>query len=475
MSKILIRNISIFTGDKENPLLLEGCVTIEQGKIASVTTGVYIEPDNFDMVIDGQNKLIMPGLINAHYHSYANFVKGLNPTVALEQWMLYTMALGGLLTPEDVYWNVLSGAMEMLKTGTTSCMDHLAQGPEALDAAMQAYRDIGIRVTMAPMISDKPYYATLPVREELVPAEFKNQEVPSANDLLELTTSLYKKWHTKEGRLQVAFGPSGPQRCSDQLLRECARQAMLLDTGFHTHVLETRAQARTAESLYGKPMIFHLDQLGCISERTSLVHSIWLSEDEIDLVASRGATVVHSPASNSILGSGIAPVTKYREKGVPVALGTDGANVSGSLSMFGSMKLAGLIHNALNEQPDTWIQPHNVWEMVTHHGPKVLLQNDLGTIAPGQKADLVLLNLENCSLNPLNNVMWQLIYSEPVSAVETVIVQGKPVLLNGRLLNNSEQKIMDETTKRGQRIRDAFFRTHKDQVERQSAILQKLC
>ncbi|MFZ5943054.1 MAG: amidohydrolase family protein [Bacillota bacterium] len=475
MSKILIKNTAVLSEKKETPLLSGVNIIIIEGRIASVTTGEYIEANNFDLVIDGQNKLTIPGLINGHYHSYANLIKGLNPTVALEQWMLYTMTFGSLMTPEDIYWNVLKGALEMLKTGTTCCMDHLAQGYEALDAAMQAYRDIGMRATMAPMISDKPYYATLPVAEELVPEEFKNQAVPRADDLLAMTTALYKKWHVKGDRLQVAFGPSGPQRCSDYLLQQCAKQAQELDTGFHTHVLETRAQARTAEALYGKPMINHLDQLGCLSERTSLVHSVWLSEKEIDLVRARGAVVVHSPASNSLLGSGIAPVIKYKAQAVPVALGTDGANVAGSLSMFSSMKLAGLIHNALNEQEDTWIQPQDVWEMVAVHGPKVFLQDDLGSIAVGQQADLVLLDTKTCSLNPLNNVLWQLIYSEPVSAVETVIVQGKPVLLNGKLLNVSEQRVIEETEKRSQRIRDAFHGTQRDRIERQATVLKKLC
>ena len=475
MAKVLINNSYIFTGDQNNTIIPRGCIVIEQGRIVAVTSGEFIDPSNFDLVIDGTNTLTMPGLINAHHHSYANLVKGMNPTVPLEQWMLYTMALGGLLTPEDMYWNALAGAMEMLRSGTTSCMDHLAQGFEALDGAMQAYRDIGLRVTMAPMISDKPYHATLPIAEDALPPELKNQGAPTAQELVATTVALYEKWHTKGSRLHVAFGPSGPQRCTDDLLKECGNQARLLDTAIHTHVLESKAQARTAEFLYGKPMLFHLDEMGCLSERTSLVHSVWINDREMKLAADRGAVVVHNPSSNLLIGSGIAPVIKCREMGVPVALGTDGANVSGSLSMFDSMKLAGLIHNRPDLPQEAWLQPQDVLDMITRHAPKVLLEKDLGRIAPGQKADLVLLNLENPSLTPLNNACWQLVYAEPTSAVETVLVQGEPVLLQGKLMRISEKRILEEAARRGERIRKAFAEKHHDQVLRKAAMIRKAC
>jgi cytosine/adenosine deaminase-related metal-dependent hydrolase len=355
-------------------------------------------------------------------------------------------------------------------------MDHLAQGFEALDGAMQAYRDIGIRATMAPMISDKPYHATLPIAEDALPPGLKSQGAPSPQELIATTVSLFEKWHsTKGSRLHVFFGPSGPQRCTDALLKECGQRARLLDTGFHTHVLESKAQARTAEAFYGRPMLFYLDELGCLSERTSMVHSVWLNDEEIKLAADRGAVAVHNPSSNLLIGSGIAPVKKFREAGVPVALGTDGANVSGSLSMFDSMKLAGLIHNRPDLPQEEWLQPQDVLQMVTHHGPKAFLEKNLGAIAPGQKADLVLLNLEDCALTPLNNPCWQLVYAEPASAVETVLVQGEPVLWQRKLTRISEKRILEEAARRGERIRNTFAEKHLDEVRSKAAAVRKAC
>jgi 5-methylthioadenosine/S-adenosylhomocysteine deaminase len=392
MNRILIKDACIITGNSPKLIITQGYISIRDGKVTRVEKGSCANPENYDQIIDATDKIVIPGLLNAHYHSYANYVKGLAPTVPLEQWMLYIMAQGSVLTAEDVYWNTLLGALEMIKTGTTACIDHLAQGSEALDAAMQAYSDIGMRATLAPMISDKPYAATLPISWDQVPDELKQDKVPDADELVNMTIELLKKWHQEEGRLQVGFGPSGPQRCSDRLISLCVHNADKYNTILHSHVLETKAQADTSKFLYGENMLFHLDKLGFLTPKTTLVHAVWLTDDEIKLAAVRGVTVVHNPASNFLLGSGIAPINKYRANGVRVALGTDGANVSGNLSMFDAIRLTSMIHNFSEVNSENWVKPQEALNMATIDGAKAFSQKELGTIEPGKTADLVILD-----------------------------------------------------------------------------------
>lgn len=461
--KTLIQNAAILTMDQEHPYYENACIEICEGKIGYVGAQPQHQSSFFDQVVEARGKLAIPGLINAHCHSYANFVKGMAPTIPLELWMIHIMAQGEVLTPEDIYWNVLLGALEMIKTGTTCCIDHLAQGYDALDAAMQAYRDIGFRAALAPMITDKPYYATLPLIKNEVPEDLKTTAADGGK-LLEMTVKLLHKWHNQENdRLKVFFGPSGPQRCTDELLAEAARLAGVYHTGFHSHVLETSAQAQTARTLYGEPMLMHLDRLGCLGENTTLVHAVWLDDEEIALAARRKAVVVHNPASNFLLGSGIAPVNKYRSHNVTVALGTDGVNVSGNHSLFGSIQLAAMIHNHTNNQPQTWIQPMDALHMATRNGAPAFLDDGLGVIRAGQKADITILSLEgSCLTTPLNNLPWQLAHTQPNELVESVFIDGRAVLLNGKLVNVDEEKILAEGERRGKRIR-ASIQEHKQQ------------
>jgi len=475
MNRILIKNAYIITGIDEKSLISLGYISLEDGKVTRVEKGTCANPENYDQIIDATDKIVMPGFLNAHYHSYANYVKGLAPTVPLEQWMLYITAQGQVLTPEDVYWNTLLGALEMIKTGTTGCIDHLAQGGEALDAAMQAYSDIGMRATLAPMISDKPYAATLPVSWEQVPDELRQDKVPDADGLVEMTIGVLKKWHQEEGRLQVGFGPSGPQRCSDRLISLCVHNADKYNTILHAHVLETKAQADTAKLLYGQDMLFHLDKLGFLTPRTSLVHAVWLTDEEIELAAARGVVVAHNPASNFLLGSGTAPVNKYRAHGIPVALGTDGANVSGNLSMFDAIRLACMIHNPSNLEYETWLKPYQALQMATKEGVKAFSQKELGTIEPGKKADLIILDTQDSIVfTPANELLWQIAHGAPADTVDTVLVQGRVIFQNKKLTALSEKRILEEGVKRGARIRETFFNSYRPKVERMAEQVKKL-
>ena len=474
--EILITNGRVYTCNDQKQVLTKGHILIRNGIIEEISESDTQEYPSVDRIIDAQGKIIIPGLVNAHTHSYANLTKGSTATIPLEMWMVYITALGKLLEPEDIYYSVLLGIAEMLKTGTTTCIDHLAQSYEGLEAAMSAYEISGMRTAMAPMISDKVYIDSLPpVSEDIPVGLFHTAHPPSRQELMETTNRVFKEWHKKHGRLNVLIGPSGPQRCSDELLKQCASFARDYDTVLHTHLLETRKQVETGMSFYGKPMLLHLDDIGMLNCKTSFAHCVWLTDPEVETAVNRESVIVHNPASNLRLGSGKAPIGAYKKAGLTIALGTDGTNCGCSVNMFESMRLAGILHNPDEQQPEQWIQPDEVLTMATLHGAKAAgLGHETGSLEVGKKADITVLNpRRSYALNPLEQPLHQIIYGESGNGVETVIIEGRIVVENGVITTFDENKVLDEVGERVERLQARYLET-KEQVEAEAAFIRRV-
>jgi len=239
------------------------------------------------------------------------------------------------------------------------------------------------------------------------------------------------------------LGPSSPMNCSDDLLREVVRVAEQFDLGVHTHLLETRLQAWTARKIYKKTICAHLAEIGFLSSRLSAAHSIWLDDKEMDLMASSGASAVHNPASNLKLGSGIAPVAKLKARGVNVALGTDGGDTSDSYSIFEQMRLAAYLSRVVAEDPDNWITALDALKMGTVNGGQAVpaWRGKIGKIKPGYRADLVILK-PSLRLRPLRDIVHQLVFCEGGQSVDTVLVDGKIVVKDGRLTGVDEESLI---------------------------------
>jgi len=231
--------------------------------------------------------------------------------------------------------------------------------------------------------------------------------------------------------------------CSDALLREVVQFAEQYDLGIHTHLLETRLQAWTAQKIYRQTICAHLAQIGFLSSRLSTAHSIWLDEREMDLLAASGASVVHNPASNLKLGSGVAPVAKLKARGVNVALGTDGGDTSDSYSIFEQMRLAAFLSRIAAEDPENWITALDALKMGTVNGAQAVpaWRGKIGKIKPGYRADLVLLK-PSLRLRPLRDIVHQLVFCEGGQSVDTVLVDGKVVVEGGRLTGIDEEALI---------------------------------
>jgi 5-methylthioadenosine/S-adenosylhomocysteine deaminase len=427
-------------------------IVISNDQITAI--GKDLAPQSFgaENVLSCHNQLVMPGLVNAHLHSHDRFDKGRFDNLPLEIWMsLYNPPYESRLwTPRQIYLRTLLNGIELLRSGTTTVIDDVHHGLslsfENVEAVFQAYHDIGLRAQVSAAYSNMPFYQSIPYLEDLLPDDLKRnpygQSAPSPDVILELWSRLAELW--KE-RVQFVLSPSGPQRCSNDFLQKTWQLSEKYDLPVITHVLETRVQAFTGYTFYGKSLIEHMQSLQVLTPRSMLIHAVWVSEKDIELIARSGASVVHCPGSNLKLGSGIAPVERLRNAGISVGLGTDNNNANDAANMFETMKLTALIHKVKNPDFEHWIGAKDAFQMATIGGARCgNLNNIIGSIAVGKKADLVLLDLAALPFFPSNNFLNQLVYAEHGESINKVIIDGKIIMDEDRITTIDQQSIMDE-------------------------------
>jgi cytosine/adenosine deaminase-related metal-dependent hydrolase len=341
-----------------------------------------------------------------------------------------------------------------------------------MEAILSAFEKTGIRGMLVPSLRDQDFLrlATRPAGRRNGAA--KTAPEPWKEEVLEVVAGL-RRSRSASG---VMLGPSSPMNCSDALLREVVELAERLDLGIHTHLLETRLQSWAAEKLYRPSLCAHLAKLGFLSPRLSAAHGVWLADREIDLLASSGTSVVHNPASNLKLGSGIARIAKLKSRGVNVALGTDGGDTSDAYSIFDQMKLAAYLSRVVDSDPDRWISALDALRMATVNGANAIpaWRRKLGKIKAGYRADLVLLK-PGIRLRPLTDVVRQLVFCGGGDAVDTVLVDGKVVLRGGRLVGVDEDALIRRVEPIGRRMYSLYRlgRNKPDPSQRTAAFLYK--
>lgn len=475
----MIKNTTIMTLDDEERWLDNGDIVIDEGKI--IALGHDLSPESFgvEKVHSGHDKLVIPGLVNAHLHSHDRFDKGRFDNLPLELWMaLYNPPIGRReWTPRECYLRTVLNCIEMMKTGTTTVIDDVHHGTmskENIDAVFQAYQDIGIRALVSIGYSDSPYYKTIPYLENLLPNNLKEEMEQAGNlapdDMIELWRSYAQRWR---GRVRFILSPSAPQRCTDEFLKKTWNLSKELDLPVITHVLETKVQAITGRLFYGKSIVEYMNSLEILTPRTTLAHAVWVTDRDITLISDAGASIVHNPVSNLKLGSGIAPVRKMLDAGINVGLGTDNNNANDTANLFDTMKLAALLHKVVDFDYDRWVGAKEVVKMATRDGARCgCLGEELGTLSVGMKADMVLLDLNKSPFIPRNNLLHQLVFCENGQSVDTVIVEGKPVVEGGRVTTVNEQKYLEETMERAGEIQDKIRRAVKRSGELEPYVRQ---
>jgi 5-methylthioadenosine/S-adenosylhomocysteine deaminase len=438
MSLILLHDALILTLDAESQVIDGGYVLVRDHYIAEVGVGSYAGDENPDLRIDCRNRLIAPGLVNAHTHSQSSTMSGFGDRLSHPAFMWLTQAHTSRRTPDEIRLSVLLTAYGMMTSGTTAAIDHFPGQRFTLadmDAVLSAWSESGMRIALGMRFFDGSFSDIFPAAPlpEMLKVRMgqiellKPQPIAELSDLMDATI---KKWHCRP-RLSVFPAPSNPDRCSDEALLLCAKMAERHDTGIHTHLLETKKQAELARARYGTTMVRHLEELGVLSDRWSCAHGIWLTDDDIELMAARKAIAVLNPESNDRLGTGLARAPDMLRRGMALALGTDGSGANDNLIMHEAMRAVAVAHRSSEPDRSRWITAGDALHMATAGGAAALRHKKLGKISPGFAADLVVYRLDAPWWVPVNDIVTQMVFAETGASVDTVLIDGRVVVANG--------------------------------------------
>jgi len=399
-------------------------------------------------VVDGRGMLLIPGLVNAHYHSYDVLSKGRFEDMPFDVWMLHAQpAYWGKRSRAELRARTLVGAMECLRHGITTLQDMnslVPQDEETLDIILSAYAEVGIRVVFSITVRDAGALDLEPFLPGDIPGEAAAIIAGKPGDAqadIAFVAAQIKRLHPLPPRFHWALSPSGPQRCSQALLEGIAELSERHRLPVTTHVYETRAQLAKARSVYPQhqgSLVNYMAAVGLLTPRTTIAHSVYITPREVEQLARAGTGVVHNPLSNLKLKNGVAPLLDLKRAGVNLALGCDNCSCSDCQNLFQAMKMFTLLGAGMDGAP-SGIGASDAIAAATLGGAHALgLGEEIGEVRPGMKADLVLIDLADFAYLPFNSAARQLVYCETGRAVHTVLVDGKVVLAKGQLTTVNE-------------------------------------
>src|SRR5215471_1141441 len=411
--------------------------------------------------ISAARRLLHPGLVNAHTHGHGNLAKGMGDRWTLELLLAAAPWITGSRTTDDIYLSTQLGAVEMVLKGCTACYDLSFEWPlpstEGLGRAGQAYADVGMRAVVAPMVADRSFYEAIPGLLDALPSSLKEQVAelrlaPAEMTLAAIRTAL-RDWPFDRDQVRPAVAPTIPHHCSDAFIFGCAALAREFDVGLHSHVAESKVQAVSGIRLYGRTQTAHLDRLGVLGPHFTVAHGVWLDEEDMARLGDHGASVAHNPGSNMRLGSGLADTRAMLERRVNLGIGTDGANCSDNQNMYEAMRLASFVSKVQGPDWRRWLSTREAALAATEGGAQALgFAGKIGRIAPGYKADIVMLDLDHPNWLPLNDPVNQLVHCEDGTAVASVMIDGRLVVDNRRVTTIDLGRLRDRVTAARERL-----------------------
>lgn len=407
---------------------LSGYCSAGGGSGSGKEAGTLAEKGNLT-VLNGQDYLVFPGFVNCHTHAAMAMLRGYADDLPLMIWLEQKIwPRETFLEKGDIYWGSQLAVLEMLKSGTTTFADMYFYMEETAQVALEA----GIRACLS-----RGMVGAGPNRETAV------QE----------SESLVQTWHGQgEGRISCMFGPHAPYTCPPEYLKRVMALADTYGVGLHIHLAETRQEVEDIRRQYGLRPIELMESIGLFDGRHVLAaHCVHLAENEMAILARHQVGIAHNPESNMKLASGIAPVPQLLAHGAVVGLGTDGAASNNNLDMLEEMRSCALLHKVAQMDPTVMPAPL-VLELATKRGAAALGLKDTGSLAPGQKADLVMLKLREPHLTPLHDPIANLIYAARSTDVQTVIVDGRIVMKDRHMLTMDEERILYEAAVRGRAL-----------------------
>lgn len=466
MTDLLIKNGRVFDlgGDVDVPPLAD--VLIRNGRIDSVAAN--IDAPLGIGVVDASGQLLIPGLINTHYHSHDVLLRGLFEQMPLDVWGFYSGPVNyPSLSADDIRLRTLLGAADCLVNGVTTLQDMVTipeAGDEQLAAIISGYKASGSRVSLGLQIADKAAAETVPYWNEICGALGERLrrciDVHGLQQLVERTLS-----KATPDRMVWALAPSGPQRNSDAVLAWVAELAHAHKAQVFTHVYEARSQAVFAKltSTEGS-LIRRLERFGLLGPGLTIAHGVWIDEGELKSFGAAGANLAFNPASNMKLLNGFAPIRGYADNGANIALGCDNCSGNDSQSLLQSMKLFALYWGMQSDAGETGAA-RRAFHAATLGGARALgLEGQIGALKPGFHGDVVMLDLSTSTYRPLHSALNQIVYGETGQSITTVIVGGKIVVKNGELLDYPAQVLKGNAEEVRARMKPAIDRVARDNV-----------
>jgi 5-methylthioadenosine/S-adenosylhomocysteine deaminase len=436
--KTLLKDGTIVTMNSRREIFPRADLLIEEDRIKTLSQRVTDRGSDVDDVMDCKGKVIMPGMVSAHTHLTGMFQRGLWDETSFESWSRKSAATEKFfdLSADEIHIIHSAACIELIRHGVTAVLNMftvpLKDPLKSVNSALQAFLDTGIRGTLALSLKDQS-----PDIPAMLP------EMDTVASWVSMAKEAFTQVNSFGPRVSFALAPSAPQRCSDRLLLACREMAEECNVGLHTHLAETSKHAEVGKELYGEPIVHHLEKIGFLGSALSVAHAIWLSDQEIDILTRHDVKIVHNPSSNMKLGSGAARVKQMLNHGLAVGLGADSVNAGTIYSIFEQMKLSVLLPRSIWGSAD-WVSPSEAFAMGTEGGARALLLDGIiGSIVEGKKADLAILN-PSISLAPNNDVVNELALCENGGSVESVFIDGKPVMLGKKITTMDEQAILAE-------------------------------
>lgn len=420
MVKTLISGAVIVTGDLDGTVLPVGDVLLEDERIAWVGPAY---DGAYDYRVPAHGQLLMPGLINAHTHSSMMLFRSLSDDQDLMVFLERVWPREVRATPEEAYAGSVLAGIEMLKCGITTYVDMYFFENMLAQAAL----DVGIRAVITPGILAVPAWEPM----------LGSWEKRTANVL-----AFSNEWEGRAGRIHTGLGPHAPYTLPLEALREIAAEARRHDLLVHIHLLETQGERDEFLQRGVGGVIGALEQIDFFDGKVLAAHSVWLDDNDIEIYRRHGVGAAHCPQSNAKLGSGIAPVADMLAAGVQVGLGTDGAATNNNLNLWEEMTMACLLAKVSAHDPKP-VAVLQALAMATRMGAQAIHRPDLGVIAPGKKADLILLRLDDAAMVPIfepRTYLSHLVYSAGRELVDSVWVHGTEVVKRGEVLTVDEEQ-----------------------------------
>jgi len=422
---LLVLNGTLVTMDKDRRVIEDAGIAVAGGRIVAVgTSREIVRSYSAPQRVDAANKIIIPGLINGHTHIPMTLFRGLADDLDLQDWLTKFIfpAEAKNVSEEFVRAGTRLGLAEMIRGGTTTYCDMYYFEDAIADETAKA----GVRGVLGETVID------FPVADNKTNAE-----------AMAYVERFVQKWKGHE-LITPAIAPHAPYTVSEEHLKAVRAFSDRTGAPIVTHISETKREVDDSLKAKGASPIDYLSRIGFLNERVIAAHVVWPSEGEIGILKRAGVGVVHNPQSNMKLASGVAPVPKMMKEGLKVGLGTDGAASNNDLSMWEEMDTVAKLHKVFSGDPKV-ISAEEAFELATIRGAQALhLEKDIGSIETGKRADIVLVERDALNQIPLYNVYSHLVYATKASDVETVIINGRIVMRDRRLLTLDEAAIKDK-------------------------------